>query len=475
MYDVIIIGGGTAGCACAWNSAKLGLKTLLVEKNNYLGGTMTGGLVIPVMNCGKNQINTDFYTNLIFEMKSKNAQITYQGNAGWFNPFVLKNVLFNMLKDAGVKILLNTELNNVITNNNNIYSIKIPASKFLSVCTYKRYFCSSKRKSTKFEINNASIYTHKISSNKVILSEYSDMIHTHKPYKFLNNLSVCIKARYYVDSTGDLNFCDKINCNFLENKSELPPVSLRFIMSGIDLKKFGNQLLELDSNRDVTTVEEIDNCTHLSTAYTWDSGKHWALAPLFDDSVNRNILKDSDRNYFQVFTIAGMPDSLAFNCPRIIENIDPLNLGDIRRAYNLGKSAIERISNFCKICFKGFENAFVSHIADCVGVRASRRLKGKYIYTIDDLKSGKRFEHPAVISNYPVDVHTKSKNTSKLEEYGEYQLPIESLMSVDYENLYTAGRGLSADELAQGALRVQLSCFSMGEAVAKDIYQRTKH
>ena len=45
-------------------------------------------------------------------------------------------------------------------------------------------------------------------------------------------------------------------------------------------------------------------------------------------------------------------------------------------------------------------------------------------------------------------------------------------MSSDYGNLYVAGRGLSADEYAQGALRVQASCFSMGEAVAKDIYNK---
>ena len=60
FYDVIILGGGTAGCSTAWNCAKLGLKTLLIEKKTYLGGTMTAGLVVPVMKSGENQINTDF-------------------------------------------------------------------------------------------------------------------------------------------------------------------------------------------------------------------------------------------------------------------------------------------------------------------------------------------------------------------------------------------------------------------------------
>ena len=63
-YDVIIIGGGTSGCSAAYNLAKLKLKTLLVEKNNYLGGLMTGGLVIPVMNSSDNKLNC-FCLNLI--------------------------------------------------------------------------------------------------------------------------------------------------------------------------------------------------------------------------------------------------------------------------------------------------------------------------------------------------------------------------------------------------------------------------
>ena len=40
-YDVIIVGGGTAGCACAYIAGKLGLKTLLIEKNSFLGGSAT--------------------------------------------------------------------------------------------------------------------------------------------------------------------------------------------------------------------------------------------------------------------------------------------------------------------------------------------------------------------------------------------------------------------------------------------------
>jgi len=44
-YDVIVLGGGPAGCAAATAAAREGAKTLLVEATGVLGGMGTSGLV----------------------------------------------------------------------------------------------------------------------------------------------------------------------------------------------------------------------------------------------------------------------------------------------------------------------------------------------------------------------------------------------------------------------------------------------
>ena len=44
-FDVIVCGGGPAGCAAALASASAGAKTLLLERHEYLGGIWTGGLM----------------------------------------------------------------------------------------------------------------------------------------------------------------------------------------------------------------------------------------------------------------------------------------------------------------------------------------------------------------------------------------------------------------------------------------------
>ena len=424
-YDLIVVGGGTAGCAAAYTAGKLGLKTLIIEKNIHLGGTITSGLVVPAMKSSENQINTDFYNDLIYELRAIGGQITYQNNPGWFNPELMKIALDSLMAKANVDTYFDTHITAIELDNREIKNITI---------------------------------------SKEILSVYNDKIQQSK-----KTLSEPIETRYVVDATGNCEIGKFCNCKFLEKKSENQPVSLRFMMSGIDLNVFSKWLLEYDKDRNVTTVEDIGGQIHLSTAYTWDMDRAWALRPLFKDAEDKGILKPHDSNYFQVFTVAGMPDTIAFNCPRIIDYNNTLAVKDTSKALILARKTILRLSEFCKTYFPGFENAYISNIADMLGVRTSRRIRGKYIYTMEDIVTGKKFENPVVVANYPIDVHSRKKNSSTLKMVQDYEIPIECMMSNDIDNLFVAGRCISADFMAQGALRVQTSCFSMGEGVAKYI------
>lgn len=198
---------------------------------------------------------------------------------------------------------------------------------------------------------------------------------------------------------------------------------------------------------------------------------------LFNDAVEKGVLLDTDRSYFQLFTVPGAFDTVAFNCPRVCSEpeIDPLNAHQTSKALINAREAILRIAEFCKIYLPGFDKSYISNIADALGVRVSRRVKGKYVYTVEDLRSGKKFDNPVLISNYPIDVHSNKNGESVLEHTTQdYQLPVESLMSADIDNLFVVGRCISADFLAQAALRIQPSCFSMGEGAAKYIYKLLK-
>lgn len=415
-YDVTIAGGGTAGCACAYTAGKLGLKVLLLEKNSFLGGSITSSLVIPAMKTSGNAINTDFFNVLYNELHKINGASTYSdGNKGWFNPELTKIVLDKLMQDANVDVFFEAEL------------VKIKKS----LSSYNVTIC----------VNN---------------NLFAD-----------NELLSYIETKYVVDATGDAKICEKLNCEFLDDTFS-QPINLRFIMSGIDVNIFSKWLLEFDSDRNVTTSCNTDGITLLSTAYTWDDNCNWALKPVFIKGIEDGIITEEDSNYFQIFSVAGTSDSIAFNCPRLLKN----NISS-SEAYKAGRESILRLSQFCKRYLPGFKNAYISSIANSLGVRVSRRVKGKYIYTKEDLVTGKKFNTPVVISNYPIDIHSSDKNCSTLEKvYKEYQLPVESLIAGD--NLFVIGRCISTDFESQGALRIIPSCFSMGEGLAKYLYNINK-
>lgn len=47
--DVVVLGGGPAGVAAAVNAARTGVKAIILERYNFLGGLWTGGLVLPML------------------------------------------------------------------------------------------------------------------------------------------------------------------------------------------------------------------------------------------------------------------------------------------------------------------------------------------------------------------------------------------------------------------------------------------
>ena len=168
-------------------------------------------------------------------------------------------------------------------------------------------------------------------------------------------------------------------------------------------------------------------------------------------------------------------DSLAFNCPRIIlnDNENPLDPFIYSDSLIQGRERIYRLLNFCKQYFLGFEHAYISSISNMLGVRESYRVKCKFTITSDYIKSGKRPSNCALACDYPVDIHSNKNTNDKLEKINKtYYVPIEALISEKYNNLYAIGRIISADFESQSALRTQMSCFSMGEAAAKDIIEK---
>src|SRR4051812_9135423 len=70
--DVLVVGGGSSGIAAATAAARLAVRTVLVERYGFLGGTSTAGMVGPFMTAysadGKEQIVAGIFQEMVDRM-----------------------------------------------------------------------------------------------------------------------------------------------------------------------------------------------------------------------------------------------------------------------------------------------------------------------------------------------------------------------------------------------------------------------
>jgi hypothetical protein len=124
--DVIVAGGGPAGIAAAVSAARNGAKTLLIEKNGWIGGMATSGLVHPFMPsyAGDKPINKGIFWEIVERLVAQGAaihpdltemQTGYTGFVVWphahvtpFDAEVIKWIFQDLIEESGVETLLHT-------------------------------------------------------------------------------------------------------------------------------------------------------------------------------------------------------------------------------------------------------------------------------------------------------------------------------------------------------------------------------
>ncbi|MFC1718788.1 FAD-dependent oxidoreductase [Candidatus Poribacteria bacterium] len=131
-YDVVVAGGGPAGCAAAIYAARHGAKTLLIEKEGYLGGATVAQLVIPILSTN----GVDFqgvWHEWAQALKKRNGitEITRQRrfNAHWYvgsvDPEMVKYAWDELLDEAGAHILHYVLVAGAIVGNGTIQGILV--------------------------------------------------------------------------------------------------------------------------------------------------------------------------------------------------------------------------------------------------------------------------------------------------------------------------------------------------------------
>lgn len=144
-YDLIVAGGGFAGCAAAISAAREGLQVLLIEQANCLGGAPSNCLVNPFMPYSTkiNGQRTTLCKGLFQEITDRLAKFTQDHdvalNETIFNEEYLKIILARMAQSAGVELLFRSYLSDVKADNGTVASVTV-ANKSGSMELTANYF-----------------------------------------------------------------------------------------------------------------------------------------------------------------------------------------------------------------------------------------------------------------------------------------------------------------------------------------------
>ncbi len=399
-YDVIVAGGGPAGLAAAISSARLGAKTLMIEKNGWVGGMATSGLVHPFMPsyAGDKPINRGIFREILDRLSGMNALVHpdttkmgtgYTGFVVWphahvapFDVEAIKWVMQDLMEESGVEVLLHAQV--------------------VKAYEYEKETC-------------------------VITESKSGRM--------------AFAGKVLVDCTGDGDLADYLNIPYEKGSAadgSMQPATIFFRLAGVDRKKVDKYIHEHPEERHFKSFAQ-----KAAKEGKFISTKHDVLyfyTPR-EGEVAVNTTRSHGIDGTNVFDLT----KAEFECRRQVQVLCEFfkqycpgfeNAYITTTAQQVGIRETRRIVG--EYCLNKDDvlhvHQFDDNIAQCA-----------YMIDIHDHTSTELFYTP-------------------VPDGRSYGIPYRCLIPREKENILFAGRCISATQEAQGSCRVMPPSFSLGQA-----------
>lgn len=244
-----------------------------------------------------------------------------------------------------------------------------------------------------------------------------------------------LRARMFIDATGDGELFYLAGCDCQLGRQEdgfCQPMTTCFRLGNVDIARFQAERPVLEERYRARQAEgKITN-------------------------PRENIL-----------VFFGLGEGIVhFNTTRVIRH-DPTDPAALSRAEMIARRQVWEMVNFLREESEAFSHCTLLSLANRIGVRESRKLKGVHILTAEELERGVYFPDTVALGNYGVDIHNPTGTGTTvhyLSDEAYYSIPYRSLLPKEYDNLLVAGRCLSATHEAQSAVRIMPTCVCMGQA-----------
>ncbi len=380
--EVLVVGGGSAGCSAAIAAARTGAKVILLERYGFLGGTGTAvldtfyGFYTP----GKKEkkVVGGIPDEVVASLEKRKVLIkrpnTYGAGTGLtYDPETLKVVWDELVIETGVKVLFHCYFVDVIKRGQRLEGVIVGTKQGLR----------------------------------------------------------SIKAKIIVDASGDADVVARAGAPFEDAGA-------------------------LGIAQSLTTTFKVIN-VDIEKAKAFPKKELWAL-------MQTSSAYDLPRKEGSVH-ITPLKGVMVTNMTRVagVDATDPVALS---QAEVQGRKQALEYMRFLKDKVPGYENAELGGLSINIGVRETRRIKGDYWITKDDVLSAKKFPDAIAQCGAPIEEHHAGGDTKweYLPESETVDIPFRALLPQQLENVIVAGRCLSASHEAHASIRSIGQCMAMGQA-----------
>jgi len=399
--DVLVIGGGTAGIAAAICAARRGCKTILVEREYSLGGTAVSGLVGPFMTCSDPHGKRKLIRGFFEELVERMIALD-----GAVDPMSIPNCDSHSSWHAKGHRNLTPFSSEVLK-----FAAEDLCLHYHVELLYGAQLVGIERNATKHHIA------------KAVFAAKEGLI--------------AVAPNMVIDCTGDGDAAFLAGCPMEKGdpqNGEMQAAGLFFLLDGLD-----ENILQRRCNEQGWEAMRFER----EIAEAAAQGEY----PI--PRRRLGLYKSCDG--FWRANVTRLP------------NVDGTTSDGLTKAAVEGRQQIAAIIRFLRKYVPGAEHARLVQSAATPGIRETRRIKGNFVMTEQDLLNGTMFDDAILLCANSRDVHTGMIGRYQPQER-IYSLPYRLLLPAGVDNLLAAGRNVSCDRAVLSAIRVMPPCFGMGQA-----------
>lgn len=419
QYDVVVVGGGCSGVAAAISAARNGGRTLLIDAGSLVGGELTTGLPVDgAMNARGEWIVGGVLREILDEHERLGGYIgpIKDWRLIWYvcvDPEIMKIAVMNVLMRHGVELRLYSFVEDVVVEKGRVTGVMVI------------------NKQARTLVNAAVVIDCSGDGDVATLAGAETMVsNAQKEYQ-----PVTMLFRISDVNTPDLlDFCVDHPENIAVGESEWMGSDLTDRECAEKLREQGQPAVFIKGN-----------------------------GPLIQKGIADGLIEPTA--LIGIIPVSSERREVSVNTTRTA-NVDATDTAALSRSLNGLLDQAWKAMGFLKSSVPGFEAAHFSGLAHRIGIRETRRVVGDYVLTRDDVFHARKRGDGIGKGSHHIDIHQDGIKQVRIPVAGggSYDMPYDMLIVKGLENVYVAGRCMSADREAHGSARVMGPCMAQGEA-----------